>query len=143
VYCLCVNVYCYRVSTKCVLPPGVNPTAVDKYIKINSPTPPALCPVGIMGYSLGRTLAGGRDCGSWENPGWGQRLWIMGEPRLGVSQLHLPVSWIMMKYKINTITDKGKGKGNLVRRHLMTAYRGVEVLPHSVLALALVGVEWS
>jgi hypothetical protein len=33
-YCLCVNVYCHRVSTKCVLPPGVNPTTVDKYINI-------------------------------------------------------------------------------------------------------------
>jgi hypothetical protein len=30
-----VNVYCHRVSTKCVLPPGVNPIAVDKYININ------------------------------------------------------------------------------------------------------------
>jgi hypothetical protein len=27
-------VYCHRVSTKCVLPPGVNPIAVDNYIKI-------------------------------------------------------------------------------------------------------------
>jgi hypothetical protein len=28
-------VYCHRVSTKCVLPPGVNPIAVDKYIDID------------------------------------------------------------------------------------------------------------
>jgi hypothetical protein len=27
------NVYCHRVSTKCVLPPVVNPIAVDKYIR--------------------------------------------------------------------------------------------------------------
>jgi hypothetical protein len=34
-YCLCVNVYCHRLPTKCVLPPGVNQIAVDKYININ------------------------------------------------------------------------------------------------------------
>jgi hypothetical protein len=31
VYCLCVNVYC----TVCVLPPAVNPVAVNKYIIIS------------------------------------------------------------------------------------------------------------
>ena len=41
------------------------------------------------------------------------------------------------------MTDKGKGKGKAVRRHFMIAYGGVEVLTHSLLALALDGVEWS
>ena len=83
-----------------------------------------------------RTLDGGRDCRSWENPGREQGLWIMGEPWLGVSTVHRYVSWLMLK---NRIRSRIKAKA----MSLDTACRGVEVLPHTLLALALDRVEWS
>ena len=77
----------------------------------------------------------------------------MGEPWLGVGTVdhgttlagcvssHRYVSWFMLKNKIRS-RIKVKVmlcKGNVVRRHGMTACRAVEVLPH----WALDRVEWS